>query len=289
MRQICASSGATDGSLCYKLADRARSNAQCFSAAQGSKGCVMTTSPRFSAFAGWLGMALWAGLSGGPAHSQMPPMNPPVQNIVNLSASATAEVNKDWLTVVFSTTRDGSDAAAVQSQLRQALDAALVEARKAARPGQLDVRTGGFALSPRYAPKGGINGWQGSTELVVEGRDTQAISALTGRISGLANGLTIGRVGFSLSREAREKVEAEVEAQAITRFRQRADSISQQFGFTGYTVREVNVSSDGGGQVQFNMMKAQTMRGAAMADESLPVEAGKATVTATVQGSVQLK
>jgi hypothetical protein len=30
------------------------------------------------------------------------------------------------------------------------------------------------------------------------------------------------------------------------------------------------------------------MRGA-MADESLPVEAGKATVTATVNGSVQMK
>jgi predicted secreted protein len=223
------------------------------------------------------------GLSG-YAQSQPMPMNPPTQNVVNLSASATVEVNKDWLTVVFSTTREGADAAAVQSQLRQALDAALTEARKAAKPGQVDVRTGGFSLSPRYAPKGGISGWQGSTELVVEGRDTQAISALTSRISSL----TIGRVGFSLSREAREKVEAEVEAQAITRFRARADSVSKQFGFAGYTVREVAVSSDAGNPQQPMMMQAKAMRGA-MADESLPVEAGKATVTATVNGSVQMK
>ncbi len=223
------------------------------------------------------------------AKAQMPGMPPP-SNVVGLTASATVEVAKDWLTVVFSTTKEGADAATVQSQLRQALDAALVEARKAAKPGQLELRTGGFSISPRYAPlkngnSGGISGWQGSTELVVEGRDTAAVAQMTGRIQTL----TVARVGFSLSREAREKVESDVEAQAITRFRQRAESISKQFGFAGYAVREVNVSSDGGGQVQFNMMKAQAMRGAAMADESLPVEAGKATVTATVQGTVQLK
>jgi predicted secreted protein len=212
------------------------------------------------------------------------PMQPP-NNVVGLSASATVEVPKDWLTVVFSTTREGADAAAVQSQLRQALDTALVEARKSAKPGQVEIRTGGFSIGPRYAPKGGISGWQGSTELVVEGRDTATVAQMTGRIQTL----TVARVGFSLSREAREKVEGDVEAQAIARFRQRADSISKQFGFTGYTVREVNVSSDAGGGQQVMMMKAQAMRGAAMADESLPVEAGKATVTATVQGSVLMK
>jgi predicted secreted protein len=228
-------------------------------------------------------------LFAGAAQAQMPP-TPAPSNVVGLNASATVEVAKDWLTIVFSTTREGADAATVQSQLRQALDAALLEARKAAKPGQVELRTGGFSIGPRYAPSkngnsGGISGWQGSAELVVEGRDTATVAQMTGRIQTL----TVARVGFSLSREAREKVEADVEAQAITRFRQRADSISKQFGFTGYAVREVNVSSDGGGQVQYNMVRAQAMRGAAMADESLPVEAGKATVTATVQGTVQLK
>jgi hypothetical protein len=38
----------------------------------------------------------------------------------------------------------------VQTQLKAALDAALAEAKKSAQPGQLDVRTGNFSLSPRY-------------------------------------------------------------------------------------------------------------------------------------------
>jgi predicted secreted protein len=206
---------------------------------------------------------------------------PPPQNVVSLSASATVEVTKDLLTVVFGTTREGNDAGAVQSQLKQALDAALFEARRASKPGQLEVQTGNFSLYPRYSPKGGISGWQGSAELIVEGRDTQAVAQLTGRIQTMS----IARVGFSLSREAREKVDAEVSALAINNFRSRAETTSKHFGFSGYTLREVQVSgSEPGGPMP--VMRAQASRMAA--DEALPIEAGKANVTVMVSGSVQM-
>lgn len=205
------------------------------------------------------------------------------QNVVSLSASASVEVNKDWLTVVFATQRDGADAAAVQGQLRQALDSALLEARKAAVPGQVELQTGQFSLYPRYSNKGGITGWQGSTELIVQGRDTQKISQLTARIVSL----TISRVSFSLSREAREKIEGDVSAEAIARFRSRADAVVKQFGFGSYVVREVQVTSEQGQHPPMPVMRAQAV--SASADASLPVEAGKATVTATVSGSVQMK
>jgi len=219
--------------------------------------------------------------AGGGAGAQTLPVP---QNVVSLSATASLEVAKDWLSVTFSTTRDGADAAQIQSQLKQALDAALNEARKVAKPGQVEVQTGGFSLSPRYAPKGGINGWQGSTELVVEGRDTQAIAALTAKVQTL----TIARVVFSLSREARQKVENEVAAMAIERFRQRAEAVTKQFGFSGYTVREVNVSAEGGG-VPMAYARAAAAPSMMAGDVGLPVEGGKATVTASVSGSVQMK
>jgi predicted secreted protein len=206
---------------------------------------------------------------------------PGVQNVVSLSASATVEVATDLLSVVFSTTREGSDAGTVQSQLKQALDAALAEARKVAKPGQVEVQTGNFALYPRYSPKGGINGWQGSAELIVEGRDTQAVAQLTGRITTMS----IARVGFSLSREAREKVDAEVSALAINNFRARAETTSKHFGFSGYTLREVQVAGGEAG-AHTVMMRARASRVAA--DEALPVEAGKASVTVMVSGSVQM-
>lgn len=215
---------------------------------------------------------------------------PAPQNVVNLSASASTEVERDEMTVVFSTTREGPEPAPLQAQLKAALDAALAEARRAARPGQVGVETGAFSLNPRYAvpvrdKPAVIVGWVGTAELLVQGRDLTAIAQLTGRIKTLS----IARVGYGLSREAREKVESQVEAEAITRFRARAQAVSRQFGFGSYTLREVSVNSgDNGGPVPMFRTQGRSVA-MAMADESLPVEAGKTTVTASVSGSVELK
>ncbi len=208
---------------------------------------------------------------------------PPPQGVVSLSASASMEVTKDLLGITLNTTREGQDAAAVQSQLKQALDAALSEAKKVAKPGQLDVQTGGFSLSPRYSSKGVINGWQGSTELIVEGRDMQAIGQLTGRITTL----TISRVAYSLSRELREKTEADVSAQAIARYRAKAADYAKQFGYGSYVLREVNVSGNEQQGAPAPMYRAKAMS-MAQSDEALPVEAGKGVVTVSVNGTVQM-
>jgi predicted secreted protein len=221
-------------------------------------------------------------MAGAIAQAQTAPL--PTLGVVSLSASASSEVTKDLLNVALSVTREGQDAATVQSQLKQALDAALGEAKKAARPGQLEVQTGNFSLYPRYSPKGGINGWQGSAELVIEGRDMPAIGQLTGKITTM----TIARVGYSLSRELREKVEGDVAAQAITRYRAKAAEYAKQFGYSGYTIREVNVNT--GEPVMYAgapMVRAKAM--SASADESLPIEAGKGTVTVSVNGTVQMR
>ncbi len=212
------------------------------------------------------------------------------QNVVNLSAEASREVPQDLIAITLAATREGADAATVQAQLRQVLDAALAEARKAARPGQLDLRTGAFNLMPRYATKPGaapvISGWQGRAELVLEGSDTAAISQLAGRLGG-SGGLTVARVGFGLSREARDKVEAEVAALAIDRFKARADAHARQFGFGSYSLREVSVNggeSSGPPQPMFRAAAAPM----AMAEQAQPVEPGKTTVSVSVNGSIQL-
>jgi predicted secreted protein len=223
-----------------------------------------------------------AAVIGAAAQAQPAPASP--QNVLTLQASASAEVPMDLLGIVFSTTREGTDAAVVQSQLKQALDAALAEAKKAAKPGQLEVQTGNFSLYPRYAAKGGIAGWQGRAELIVEGRDTAAIAQLAGRVQTLS----IARAGFSLSREARHKAEAEVTAQAITRFRNQAQTYAQQFGFTGYTVREVNIGADLPQAMMAAAPRARLQMDSAAAEAPLPTEAGKATVTVNVGGSVQM-
>ena len=213
---------------------------------------------------------------------------PPPSGVLNLTTAASVEVAKDVLGVAFTVTREGNDAQAVQSGLKQALEAALIEARKIAKPGLVEVQTGNFSLYPRYAnpSKGGqpvISGWQGTAELTVQGKDIAAIAQLSGRIQTMS----IARVGYTLSREAREKVETEVTAQAIARWRAKAAAMAQQFGYSGYSVREVNVATNDFQQPPQPMLM-KSSRASTGADEALPTEAGKGEVSATVSGAAQM-
>lgn len=208
----------------------------------------------------------------------------PLQNVVQLTASGSVEVGQDLLSITLNTTREGADANAVQTQLKTALDAALGEAKKSAQPGQMEVRTGNFSLYPRYGRDGKSIGWQGSTELVLEGRDFARISITAGKIQTL----TLANVSFGLSREQRAKVEGEAQSMAIDRFKARATEIARGFGLTGYTLREVNVSADDQGFAPRPRMLAMQAK-AMVADAPVSVEAGKTAVVVTVSGSVQLK
>ena len=209
---------------------------------------------------------------------------PPVQNVVQLSAQGSVEVQQDLLSISMSATRDGSDAGVVQSQLKTAIDGALTEARKAAQPGQLEVRSGNFSLYPRYGRDGKPLGWQGTAELILEGRDFARISGTAGKMQSL----TVGSVSFGLSREQRAKVESDAQALAIERFKLRANDIARGFGFGSYTLREINVSANDQGFTP--RPRAMTMEAkAATVDAPVPVEAGKTLVVVTVAGSVQLK
>jgi predicted secreted protein len=225
--------------------------------------------------------AFCLGLSVPSAHADSPAL---VANQLSLSASASTEVTNDILVITFSTQREGVDPAAVQAQLTQAVNAALAEARRAAQPGQVDTSTGNFSVQPRFAPKGEPLKWQGVAELSAEGRDFDALTRLVGRIQTLS----VAHVGYRLSRETRDKLQAEVSAQAIARFRSQAEIYAKAFGFGGVTLRAVEVST---GEAhapptpRFRMAAADALTSTA----ALPVEAGKSSVTATVSGLVQMK
>ncbi|WP_338414926.1 SIMPL domain-containing protein [uncultured Sphaerotilus sp.] len=205
-------------------------------------------------------------------------------NQIAFSTSASLEVTRDVLTVSLQVVRDGTDANTVQSALKQVLDAALNEARKQADPAGMAVRTEGFNLSPRYGREGKPNGWTGTAGLVLEGKDIARVATTAGKLTGM----NIVGTGYSLSRELRERNEAELTAQAIKKFRARAEEMARQFGFTGYQLREVSVqSSDGdvGGRPALAAVRATAMQADAA---PLPTEAGKGLLSATVQGSVTL-
>lgn len=209
-------------------------------------------------------------------------------NWVGLSASGFLEVQQDWLILRMNTTREGSDATSVQTQLKTAMESAMVTARTAAVPDQqMQVRSGAFGVYPRYDKNGKISGWQGNAELILEGRDFTRIARTAGQIQSL----TLAGMDFSLSREARQKLESDVQALAIERFKIRAKEVAKGFGFTDFKLREINISS--ADQVEGRMLQRGAMAMDASASfsksEPLAVEPGNTKVNVTVSGTVQLK
>ena len=201
---------------------------------------------------------------------------------VSLSVSASMQVAQDLLTLSLTAQREGADPQAVQAELKAALEAALTLARRDARSGLMQVRTGRFGLSPRYGRDSKPNGWQGSAELVLEGQDFARISETAGKIQTM----TVAGVNFGLSREQRQGVQTQAQTQAIAQFRQRASEIAKAFDFAGYALGEISVNYDDPTPPGRPMLMAAR---AVTSDAPVPLEAGLTSVSVTVTGSVQLK
>ena len=217
------------------------------------------------------------------AFSQTQAPAQPMQR-VSLSASATVQVPQDELTLTLSTQREGSSAPDVQNQLKTALDAALNLARRQVQSPLMSVSTGRFGLSPRHDRNGKLVGWQGTAELILQGRDFVRISQTAAQLQTLS----VASVVFGLSAQQRQDAQTQAQSQAIEQFQKSATEIAKGFGFTGYTLGEIQVNANQPGPVRSYMMAASVRT---VADESSPVplEAGLSQVSVNVSGSVQLK
>lgn len=194
------------------------------------------------------------------------------------------EVAQDWMTLSLGTVREGVDAAAVQTQLKAALEAALAVAKPAVTADGMVLRTGNFSLYPRHGRDGKINGWQGSVELTLEGKDFDRITTTAGKVQTL----TLNGVSFGLSPVARTGLEASLQSQAIDRFKAKAQAVATAFGFGGYQLLQVNVGAvdnPGSGPRPMVAMAARS----AMSEAAVPAEAGRSQVSLSVSGTVRLK
>ncbi len=229
--------------------------------------------------------ALAMALSGLAVAAQAQSQAVPQRNVVSLSATASQDINQDLLAVTLNVTREGSQAAEVQGQLKQVLDAALVEARKSAVPQGLEVRTGAFSMYPRYNNQGRVNGWQGNAQLVLEGTDMARIAQVAGKLTAL----NVTGVDYGLSRATREASESALLAQAVARYRAKAQDVAKAFGMGSFALGEVSVQSGEPGFESRPAPMLKAMRADAVEAAPLPVAPGKGTVSVTVSGSVILQ
>ena len=203
--------------------------------------------------------------------------------VLSLNAQASAEIPQDVVDITLFYEQEASDPSELTATLNQRADSALQKARGVSG---VTARTGSFSIFPSTDRDGRISTWRGRTEVVLESHDFAAASKLAGQMASI---MQVGNVQFSLSPAAQRAAEQKLSGEAIASFRDQADSSARAFGFSGYSIREVNVNHSGVMPRPMMMMSARAMGADAKSMAPMPLEGGTSTVTVNVSGSVQMK
>ncbi len=207
------------------------------------------------------------------------------RDALTLDATVATEVIPDLAVITLAAEAQGLDAAPITRDVQQIINAALAQAKATAG---VEARTGAFATQPRWNNKGVRDGWTVRAELTLKAKDFAVLGALAGRLA--QQKLLIVGSGFELSRELREREEQALIERGIAAFRSKAQTAIRAFGFSKFTLREVNLGSISG-DVRPVQPKAYAIRAAASSAaeaEPVAVEGGKVTLSLTVNGSVQM-
>lgn len=224
------------------------------------------------------------GVGAAGAQSAAPGAAVNVGPLLSLSATGRMDAAQDWLRIGLRSSTEAAQPALVQKRLKATLDAALAQLKPQASGEQLRVSSGPFSVYPKHGRDGQITGWQGSAELVLEGRDIERVSQAAAGVSGMV----VSNLSFSLSPSARRALEAQVERLAVVRFGERAKGLTEAFGHQSYRVVSVQVDSVDGGQMPPMALRAMASP-MAMADGAVPTQPGVDTVSITVSGQIEMR
>jgi predicted secreted protein len=199
---------------------------------------------------------------------------------VELHASASSELPNDEMVVQLAVERAGPTAEKLNDEVLNALNLAIAKAKTV---DGVKVRLGGVTTQPEWGAQGKRTGWRVRGVMVLQGKDLPATGALAGELS---SDLQIAGVSFHLTEEARSREESRLLKQAATAFNERAREAAAAFGYGSFELKKLNVDHASPNPPRPMPMQ---MRASAAAAPQVPTDAGDATVTLTISGSVEFK
>ncbi|ROZ85581.1 DUF541 domain-containing protein [Pseudomonas neustonica] len=222
----------------------------------------------------FLGMSLLA------AGAQAEPLR---YNQVSLHAQVEQSVNHDTMSVTLFTEAQDEDPAKLAEKITRTLNAALQTARA---EDKVSVSSGNRSSQPVYDEKReNIIGWRERGEMVIEGSDFAAISALTGELLG---DLSLADMQFSLSADSRSKTEDTLVADAIEAFKSRANIATRSLGGAGYKIVNLNLNTQYMQPMRYRGQQ-KMMMSADMEMSTPEVAGGQSDVTVSADGTIEVQ
>lgn len=198
---------------------------------------------------------------------------------VRFRVSSHRQVPNDWIRAVVGVLAEDVDPAKAADRVNGAMAWALEQA-KAER--KVTARSGGYNTQPVY-DDGKVRRWRASQDLVLEGADADAMTALLGTLQGR---LQLKSFAFTVSEAQREQVEEELVAEALAAFQARAERVRKSLGASGYALDELSIET--GGAHPPPMPQMERMRASAMVAPPA-VEGGSSRVAVDVYGTIALE
>ena len=206
--------------------------------------------------------------------------------VVSLQSEAITEVQQDTVSIYIAAEFNEPTQAAVDEQLRKAVDSVLTEAKQ---QDVVKVSSSSYQVYPTSNRQGSISGWRGRAELKLESQDIPAAGKLATQFS---DRMSVSRLNFSVSPKARAEHEKALLKEAITNFQERAQVIAENMGFSAYRYKDVNVGGSGANyrpMARQAVMMASDSVGSAASKESLALESGTEDISVSVNGSIYLQ
>lgn len=197
---------------------------------------------------------------------------------LRMEATARVQVANDEMVAVLAAERVGPTVGVLNDAVMTALNDAIKEAKAIPR---INVRLGSFSTNPNWETSK-QTGWNVRGEVVLTSSDMKALAILVGK---LGQTLRVEGVSFRLSDKSREAEERLLVTKAAANFKEKADTATKAFGFSSYSVRELQLSQSGAQPVMRPMMASMVMKSGAA---SMPSEGGESDVAVTVSGLVSL-
>ena len=197
---------------------------------------------------------------------------------IELTADASRPAANDMVRATVYAEASGSNPAELARRVNQEIAEAIrvVKAQSA-----ISLKSGYQNTAPIYGKERRIEGWRMHSELILESRDTAAVSETLGQLQQMR--LLVANVTQFPAPDTRRKAEDEATRAAIAAFRERAAVVADTLG-KPYVIRNLSVHQ--GGQSPMPLMRAS--RAAAMDAAPPPLEAGESLLTTTVSGKVEL-
>jgi len=211
--------------------------------------------------------------------------SPPTYDRINLSASASREIQNDELQAVLYAQREEPGADQAADQINQVMHKVQAEMEKYP---SVSHQSQGYSTTPIYSKSSFASGrrvvaWRVRQSIHIKSRDFTAMSRLIGR---LQQTLALQGISYSISEERRRQAEEKLIGKAIEHFKQRARLITEAWGKQAYRLVELNINTSNAAPRPY-LARAMSMESKDVTPPRL--EAGTQRIEVRVTGRIELK